>query len=264
LVDYQESRFNEIKKSILKHLAAFDLEPLQIIPIAARDGDNIAKKSNKLNWYQGPTVLEALDKLKPPVEMYNLPLRFPVQDIYEIDGEKVIVGRIESGKMEKNQNIILLPSQEKTQLKYIKKWQQELEKAGIGHCLGITLTDNIKINRGQIACEKNKLPVVTNKFMATIFWLSDNSYTTNEEIIFKCVTEETFAKIKKIHKLIDSSTLEIIQNRDNEIKTTEVAEVEIETALPIVIDKFKEIPEMGRFVLVAGEDIVGGGIVTSN
>lgn len=263
LVEYKEDRFNQIKAEILNHLAQFGLAASYLIPISGREGDNIAKKSDKLNWYRGPTVLEALDTFKPPVEIFNLPLRLPVQDIYKINGEKVIAGRVESGSIIKNQEVVFLPDNYKTKVISIKKWQQELEKADAGHCVGITINNDINIKRGQIACAINQLPTVATEFKATLFWMAAKPLKINEPIILKCVTQETSVIIKKIHKVMDSSTLLII-DRNDEIKETEVAEVDIFSTKPLVIETFKHLPELGRFVLVKDEDIAGGGIIIKN
>jgi len=262
LVGYKQQRFEQIKQGILNHLGRFQLLPNYVIPISGRDGDNIAKKSEHLPWYNGPTVLESLDSFKQQVSVTDLPLRFPVQDIYEIDGEKIFVGRVESGLMKKNQKILFSPTNKIADIKSIKKWQQQLDQAESGHCVGITLSDATGIERGQIGSGTDDSPQVANKFNDTIFWMSPESLEINEPVIFKCVTQEVRAKIKKIHRLMDSSSLQTIIGRDNEIKETEVAEVTIETENQIAIDDFNRLPELGRFVLVRNDDIVAGGIIT--
>ncbi|MBU1131200.1 GTP-binding protein [Patescibacteria group bacterium] len=262
LVNYKQQRFKEVKNEILTHLDILKLKPNYIIPISAKEGDFVDKKSQKIEWYNGPAVLEALDSFKPRVAPVNLPLRFPVQDIYEIDGEKIIVGRVESGLIKQNQEIIFFPDGKKSKVKAIKKWRQELAVAETGHCVGITLVDDIDVERGQIISETENRPHITDKFTSTIFWMSRESHKINEPITFKCVTQEIKAKIKKIHKLMDSSTLETIKDRTDEIRETEVAKVEIETDKKIAIEDFSYIPELGRFVLEKNDEIVAGGIIT--
>lgn len=257
LVDYKKERCKEVREEILKYLEALGFKTIVVIPISAKNGDFVAKKTKNLEWYTGPTILEALDRFHTREITKRLPLRFPIQDIYD----NTLVGQVESGEIKKGQKITFLPSGQKTTVKEIKKWKEDLESAETGHSIGITLTDELDIARGQIVCEPNNLPQSSNNLKATIFWMSKESHKINEPITFKCVTQETQVKIKKIHKLMNSSSLKVIKGRDNEIRETEVAEVEIEADKKITVEDFNYIPELGRFVLVKGDDIVSGGII---
>jgi len=257
-VDYQEDKFNKINADLQPHLNLVNLSPNYTIPISAQKGDNIAKKSDRLNWYNGPTVLEALDSFKNIIAAENLPLRLPIQDVYN----NIVVGQIESGILNKNDEVLILPSKQKSKIIEIKKWQQELNKAEAGDNIGVVLKEYFEIKRGDIICDANNLPQVTNEFKAIIFWMSKESLITDNSFILKLATQETPAKIKKIHKLMDSSTLKAI-DRNDEIKETEVAEVEIQTEKNIVIENFNFLPELGRFVIVKNDDIAAGGMVTA-
>lgn len=261
LVLYKKGRFDEVKDELLNHLNALNLKPNFIIPISAKEGDFVDEKSDNIKWYEGPTVLEGLDSFQSQIEIFNKPLRFPIQDIYDMAGEKIIVGRIESGTLKKDQEITILPSGGKSIIKSIKKWNENLDEADVGHCIGITLADNPGLKRGQIICEINNQPGVADEFSAKIFWMTSQGIKINEKITFKCVTQETPIVIKKINKLINSSTLEEIKN-DQEINETEVAEVTIKSDNKLVLENFTNIPELGRFVLVKDDDIVAGGIIT--
>ncbi len=257
-IDFQEDKFNKAKDNLQNHLKKVNLSANYLIPISSKQGDNIVHKSDKFNWYSGPTVLEALDSFKNKLAE-NLPLRLPVQDKYD----DILLGQIASGVLNKNDEVIIFPSEQKTSIKEIKKWQQTLDKAEAGDNIGITLTDKIDVKRGDIICDTDNLPKVTNEFKATIFWMSKDSLKTDEAFSLKLATQETSVQIKKIHKLMDSSTLEQI-DRTSEIKETEVAEVDIKTDKKIVIEDFNYIPELGRLVIVKNEDISGGGIINLN
>ncbi|MFA6304916.1 MAG: GTP-binding protein [Patescibacteria group bacterium] len=275
LVDYQETKFEEIKTELLKHLTAVNLTPTYIIPISASNGDNIANKSTKINWYSGPTVLQALDSFSETLPTQSLPLRLPVQDIYTAADRKtwaglgetdhsdkdLLVGQIESGTISVNQEIIFLPGNQKTTVVAVKKWNQDPTSVSAGHNIGLIIKDDLPIKRGQVACATNDLPKVTNQFNARIFWMSPSGIKIGEKFILKCATQETEAEIKIINKVIDSSSLEILTDRKEEIKETEVADVTIITSNPIVVEDYNYIQELGRFVIISGEDIAASGIV---
>jgi len=255
LVDYKEERFKEVEQNLINHLNKLDLKPNYIIPISARNGDNIATKGDNLNWFNGPSVLDALDSFNNQFQKENLPLRLPIQDVYE----DIVVGRIESGQIEKNQEIIILPANTVNTVKAIKKWKTELNLASQGHSIGLNL-DNNQGKRGQIICAKDDLPQVVTKFKATLFWMSNIEASENDKFSLKIVTQEQEVVIKKIHTLMDSSSLELIDGKT--IKETYIANVEFESNKPLVIDDYTCIPEMGRFVLTSNENVVAGGIIT--
>ncbi len=270
LVGYKQEKFEEIKAALMEHLQVIGLNPNFFIPISAHDGDNIALKSEKITWYSGPTVLEALDSFKPMVPSKNLPLRFPIQDIYDFDGQPMLAGQIESGTIKTGQEIIWLPSGLKTKVKAVKKWlpalptdQQDVKEASAGHNIGLQIEDDLPLTRGEVACPVDQVPTATNHFNARIFWMSPAGVKLEEKFILKCATQEVTATIKKINKIMDSSSLATIEGRHDEIKVTEVAEVELTTDRPVVVEDYNFIPELGRFVIIKGEDIAAGGIVTS-
>ncbi|MDP2586659.1 MAG: GTP-binding protein [Candidatus Komeilibacteria bacterium] len=269
LVNYKETRFEEIKKELLNHLTAVNLTPKYIIPISASQGDNIANKSEHINWYSGPTVLQALDLFQPMVASENLPLRFPIQDVYNFDNQTILAGQIESGAITVGQEIIWLPSGQKTKVKAVTKWLptvpgggQDLKESTAGHNIGLIITDDLKLTRGEVACPLEQAPKTVTQFKARMFWMSAAGIKTDEKFLLKCATQEVTAKIGNINKVLNSSSLETIAGQTDEIKETEVAEVEILTEQPILVEDYNFIPELGRFVIIKSEDIAAGGIVT--
>jgi sulfate adenylyltransferase large subunit len=258
LINYQQARFEEIKQELLNHLLALKLKPNYVIPVSAYQGDFIEHKTENLSWYNGPTILEALDSFKTVAKIKDLPLRLPIQDKYD----EITVGQVETGQIAKGQQVMIMPSGLKATVKEIKKWHEEKEQAVNGENIGLIL-DTAEIKRGDIICQIDKLPTVVDNLKATIFWMSPDGLKTDETFILKLATQEVTAKIQKINKLMDSSSLEII-NRTNEIKETEVAEVEVKTEQPLVIESFNYLPQLGRFVIVKNEDIAAGGIINLN
>ena len=119
LVDYSENVFNEVSKQTTDFLERIGIAPTYIIPISAKEGDNVAKASDRMKWYTGPTILQALDTFKKTEKRDENPLRFAVQDVYNIDGKRIIVGRVEAGTLRVGDNIIVLPTGEETTVETI-------------------------------------------------------------------------------------------------------------------------------------------------
>jgi sulfate adenylyltransferase large subunit len=264
LVGYQQDRFNQVRDDITKRLKEFKLEPLLVIPISARLGENVATKSEKLAWFDGMTLLEALDQLQPLASMNDGDLRFPVQDIYEIDGEKIIAGRMDSGTIRSNQKIIFHPSGKSATVDHIKKFPKQYEAAGRGESIGLVIKDGgafKALKRGEIGCDVNSSPQVSNTLVATVFWMSGEPLHVGETIDFKCATQQVPCKIKKIANRTNSSSLELIEENADELRETEVAKLTIKTEQYVCIDPFEAIPETGRFVLMRDNDTVAGGVL---
>ncbi len=259
MVDYSEASFNAIKKEIESVLGQLNITPAYILPISARLGDNIAKKSDKLPWFKGPTVLESLDSFET-AETEKTNLRFPVQDIYTVDGRKTAVGRVEAGVMRKDQEVYILPDKIKGRITGIRQFMSDdMGSASVGECVGVS-TDGVELKRGQIIVDEIN-STITDTIRANIFWLIDKDYKLGIPLTWKCATQEAKGKIEKIHKRFDPASIEVVEKDSKEIKPAEIAEVEIKLEKAVVIDRFSDIPEMGRFVLEHMGHAVAGGII---
>jgi sulfate adenylyltransferase large subunit len=262
LVNFNQEKYIQIRDEIEKFLAAINIKALHYIPISARKGDNVVKHSEFMAWYKGPTFVESLDLLDVNISSQNKEPIFPVQDVYNIEDRRLIVGRIESGSIKKGMEIIILPGGEVTKVNSVEKYMKELHQAQAGESIGITTEEPIFANRGDVISQLGKEPELKNNFSATIFWLAKNDFYKNNRLTIRCATQETICEIEKIKKRIDSGTLNLIEEDSEELKHSEVAEVIMKTKKPLVIKSFNEVPEMGRFVLLQDGDVCAGGIVT--
>lgn len=260
LVNYSEERFEEVKKDILQFLSSIRIAPSYIIPVSAFLGENVVKKSKKISFYKGPTILEALDSFKKKKQPEKKPLILPIQDVYNINGEKIAVGRIETGIIKSAKKVVVLPQNKELIIRKIEKFGEKIISASAGENIG--LSADFYFKRGDILVENNdRMPRVVKRFKANIFWLSQTPLKRGETVTMQIATQEISCKITKIEKRIDSSSLEIIGEDSDIVKDTEVGEVLIETEQPIVVENFNDTPELGRFVIIKNEDISGGGII---
>jgi sulfate adenylyltransferase subunit 1 (EFTu-like GTPase family) len=260
LVDYFQERFQEIEDEITGFLEGLEITPSYTIPLSATKGDNVAKKSEHLPWYTGPTVLEALDTFSE-LKIEEKPLRFPIQDIYEIEGRQIVVGRVEAGTVKNGDTLYLLPPQKKVKISSIERYLAEgVKEASVGESIGIYLGDDQDVQRGQVL-SRDLCSIITNRIQANIFWMEKNVYHEGDPLLFRCVTQEIPCRIEKIYKTFDPASLEVTQEGATQIRDAEVAEVMISLARDAVIDPFQEIPEMGRFVLEQKGTPAAGGII---
>lgn len=266
LVDYSQERFNQVKKEITSRLKEFGMEvaPNMVIPISARIGDNVAGRSDNLDWHKGLTMLEALDKLEPATSTEEEILRFPIQDIYEIDGEKVLVGRIASGNIQKNQKVIFHPCGKSATIARIMKLNESPQNAVAGESIGLVIKNGTALKalkRGEVACPAETSPNVSNTIVSTVFWMNGQSLQKGETLEFKCATQQVKCKVKKISNRLNTSSLEVIASNAEELRETEVAELTLKMDGYVATDPFEKVAEMGRFVLMRDNDTVAGGVV---
>jgi len=263
LVDYSRNVFEFVKAEYLRFLAQLDVKPQFVIPVSARDGVNVAARRNGAgDWYDGPTVLESLDLFTSVRSKEHQPLRFPVQDVYKFDKRRIIAGRIESGILRVGDRIKFSPSGHQGTVKTIERWSSpERDYAICGESIGITLTDQLFIERGNIISHADNGPAVSNSIITNLFWLGGHHLRTGKTYTLKLGTQEVECQVSSITNVIDTSNLASVGEVATEVAKNEVATVVLDPKKPIAFDRFSDIVETGRFVLVDDHDVAGGGII---
>ncbi len=264
LKGYSDKAFKSIEDEYRAFLKQFGVEPKLFIPIAAAKGDNVANKSTNMPWYSGPTVLEALDRFQTAEPPHNLPLRFPIQDVYRFDQRRILAGRVESGTLRVGDKILFSPRNKVSTVKSIENWPHgSREVASAGESIGITLTEQIFVERGQIGSGELDAPIETDVFNAKFFWLGRQNLEVGRKIKLKLTTEEVECQIQSIEKLIDASTLAEIDTTSRPyVARNDVAEVTIRTKTPIAFDNADRIVNTGRFVFIDRFQVCGGGVIS--
>lgn len=262
LVDYDEARFNEIEKEYREFLTQIGVQPLKFVPISARNGINISKSSEaEMPWYKGDTILQALDKFELPPAPTHMPLRFPVQDVYRFDHRRIIAGRVESGTLKVGDELVFSPNNKTSKVASIERWNAASpDVARAGDSIAITLTEQIFVERGNVASHEIDSPIETNRIRARLFWMGKNKLVLGGKYKLKLSTQELECQVAAIDRVLDSSSLENVEGRDYVAKN-DVAELTLQTRTPMVVDNHDRVPLMGRFVLVDGRDVAGGGII---
>ena len=264
LMDYRQDRFNEVADAIKACLGKLDVHPMLIIPISARLGDNVATRTDNINWYDGPTLLQGLDQLQSLPSTAEADLRFPLQDIYNVEGKKVLVGRIVAGTIHADDTVIFHPLGKTATVDYIKVMDGKRDQAGPGESIGLVLKEKTAmqgLRRGEVACPTDSSPTVGNTLTATVFWMHGEPLHAGDKIELKCGTEQVNARVKKIKDRMNSSSLEIIEGDAQELRETEVANLTLKLDAYIATDPFEQVAELGRFVLMRDNDTVAGGVL---
>lgn len=263
LVAFDPCRFQHVCTETLNFLAQLGIKPRYVIPISAKKGHNIARLSAEMSWYEGPSVLEVLDHFIVPDLPFDQPLRFMIQDIYRFDHRRILAGRIEAGRLQVGDEIYFWPDGKRSRIQSIEKWNapEGPRSASAGESVAITLEEQIFVQRGHIASHVHQAPAVHREIIASLFWLSDQPLILNQPFVLKLGTQSTEARLVKITHRMDSATLQPVAGKSTEIAKNEVAEVVIRTKRLLAFDQHDRINETGRFVILTGKRIGGGGII---
>ena len=267
LEEYSEAKFQQIESEYRQWLSSIGVEPKIFIPIAAKHGDNIASVGKNMPWWKGPTVLATLDEFKVSEPPNNQPLRFPIQDVYRFDERRILAGRVESGSIKVGDRLIFSPTNKTSTVKTIERWNApSRENATAGESVGITLTEQIFVERGSVAALESAPPYELTRFKARVFWLGKQPFKKGQKYKLKLATQEVECEIESIEKVIDASTLATVSRHQNElfVGRHEVGELTLKTKRPIAFDAINEIVPTGRFVIVDGFDVSGGGIIAAD
>jgi bifunctional enzyme CysN/CysC len=263
LVDYSEQVFNDVVTEYEAFLAQIGLEARTFVPIAARNGLNVAAKdAAEMPWYKGPSITDMLDSFETPKTLNELALRFPVQDVYRFDDRRIIAGRIESGTLKVGDTLIFSPNNKTSVVASIETWQAPAKTSAVaGESVGITLTEQIFVERGHVASHEEDAPIESNRFKARLFWMGKRNLAIGERYKLKLTTQELDAEIVSIEQIIDASTLENVAQGRNYIARNDVAEVIIQTRGALVMDNHDRNSILGRFVIMDQRHVAGGGII---
>jgi len=223
LVDYSEKRFREIEQEYRKFLQALGLNARTFIPVSAKDGENVARSSMKMKWYCASNVLEALDLLEPQKPDTDLPLRFCVQDVYRFDGRRIITGHIETGALRVGDQLVFSPANKSSAVATIERWTAPLNQPAVaGDSVGITLAEQIFVERGYVASHQNDTPIETNRFHADLFWIVREPLRAGHFYDLRLATQEVKCQIVSIEQVVDSSTLETKTDRHEQLERNDI------------------------------------------
>lgn len=266
--DWKQERANDIIKETTNFLkkTGFKPENIQFVPYSGLQGENLSKKTDKMPWYKGLCLLEAIDNITPPVRPKDKPLRLPLQDVYKISGVGTVpVGRVETGVLKVGMNVKFTPQGVTTDVKSIEMHHEQLTEAEPGHNVGFNIKGvNLKdIKRGDVCSDsKNDPAKICENFTAQVIVIKHpgqiaNGYTP----VLDCHTAHVASKFEKLLQKVDRRTGKSIEEEPQTIKTGDSAIIKIVPSKPLCVETFKEYPPLGRFAIRDMKQTIGVGII---
>lgn len=261
-VNYDEKKFKEISKELEKVLNILGYENTLMIPISALKGENVFRKSERMPWYKGLSLIDTLDKtIVPSTSPVDKSLRGCVQDSYELEKTKIIVCKIETGVLETGKVVIFNPSGEEGLVKKIEKFGEELQKAEPGDSVGIIAEGTKKIERGEVLSYPENPGKMVKNFAAEIILFSNVGLRKNSVVRIRCGTAEKRCKVQAILEKIDPTTLTLDAESPTALRDGDVGKVLFSPLEPMCVEKYSEFPPLGRFVIEGKKGTVAAGII---
>ncbi|MDP6671258.1 MAG: translation elongation factor EF-1 subunit alpha, partial [archaeon] len=268
-INYDEAKFKEVEDTMSKLLTGvgYKAETFKVLPVSAWVGDNVAKKSDKLSWFKGETLIDALDEFKASELPTDKALRLPIQDVYTIKGVGTVpVGRVETGVIKPGEKIIAMPSGVTGEVKTLEMHHEQLPQAIPGDNIGFNVRGFGKgdIARGDVIGHVKDPPTVAKEFTAQIVVLSHpTAIPIGYTPVFHMHTAQLSCTITEIQKKLDPKTGQEKEKDPKFLKTGDAAIVKIVPTRPIVVEEYKKFPQLGRFAIRDMGATVAAGIILS-
>ncbi|MFQ5968881.1 MAG: translation elongation factor EF-1 subunit alpha [Nitrososphaerales archaeon] len=267
LVNYAKDRYDEVK-AIVEHLlkgVGYDTTKVRFIPTSGWKGDDLIKKSENMKWYDGPTLVDALDEFVEPEKPLNKPLRIPLQDVYSITGVGTVpVGRVETGRMKPNDKIVVMPEGVVGEIKSIETHHTQIAEAVAGDNVGFNVRgiDKKQIKRGDVVGIPGNPPSVVREFKAQIIVIfHPTAIAPGYTPVLHAHTAQVAATLNEFVAKIDPRSGQVVEEKPKFLKNGDSAIVKIRPVRPLCIETFKEFPELGRFALRDMGTTIAAGVV---
>jgi elongation factor 1-alpha len=267
-VNYAQEKFEEVKKKVTEVISRVGYKDIPFIPASSLMGDNVTKKSDKTGWYNGPTVIEQIDKFPKPEKPTTLPMRMPIQDVYEITGIGTVpVGKIETGVMKIGQKVVILPGRSGTgipgEVRSIEAHHEQLQTAEAGDNVGVNIRGVGKkdMARGDVICDAAAPAKIVEEFEARVAVINHptviaKGYTP----VFHVHTAQVPCQFVEIKARLDPATGQVAQEHPDFLKNGDVAIVKIKPIGNLVLETAEQNPFMSRFAIRDAGITVAAGV----
>ncbi len=269
LIDYDRAVYDRIIDAYREFAAQLGLKDIRPIPLSALAGDNVVTRSDKMAWYEGPTLIELLESLSVYDDEHSAALRFPVQLVARHNGHEAndfrgYMGRVEAGTVRKGDKIVVQPSGQTATVKDILTLDGSLESASAGKSITLLLEEYIDISRGDMLAAADAPATVVKNFSADVCWLSEEPLDLRRKYWLKHTTRQVAAKVTAIDSLLDINTQQ--RQEGAELKLNGIARIQLTVQQPLAADAYEAIRATGSLILIdeISHQTVAAGMIRLN
>ncbi|MGO9437263.1 MAG: sulfate adenylyltransferase subunit CysN [Terracidiphilus sp.] len=262
LVDFSQDVFDAHHRGLQALAAQLEIPELIAVPVSALEGDNIVHRSQRIAWYDGPSLLELLETVPLAIERSHAGLRFPVQRVLRPHQDfRGFAGQIAAGTVRPGDEIVALPSGRRSRVRSIQTWDGEMASAHAPQSVVLTLEDETDISRGEMIASVADAPHKTRHFEATLVWMHAKPLRPGDTYLLKHTTQTVRAQVLKISSRIDVERLE--DRASDQLALNDIGKVVIETSRPLLADLYRENRTTGSFILIDPADnaTAGAGMI---
>jgi bifunctional enzyme CysN/CysC len=253
LVDFSQARFAKIEEAFAAFVAPLGFASLVAIPLSARQGDNVAARSERMGWYAGPVLLDHLETIETGFENVGAPLRFPVQWINrrsDLPGGdfRGYAGTVASGRVSVGDQVVVAASGRASEVARIVTFDGDLASAEAGRAVTLTLKDEIDVGRGDVLADPRNRPIVARRFAADLVWMDEMPAVTHKRYLLKLGTTTVPASLGRIVDTLELEQLERVPAA--RLALNAIGRVEVETVAALAFDSYTDNRAMGGFILI--------------
>jgi len=264
LMDFDQAVFERIKADYLAFAERIGMTPstLEFVPMSALKGDNVVNRSARAPWYQGKPLMEILETVEIAGDRNLSDMRFPVQYVNRPNlNFRGFAGTLASGVVHKGDEVVALPSGKSSRVKSIVTFDGELEQAGPGQAITLTLEDEIDVSRGDMLVHADNRPRISDGFEAMLVWMAEEPMLPGKKYDIKRATSYVPGSIPSIVHRVDVNTLE--KGAASELKLNEIAKVKVSLDAPIALDGYAQNRTTGAFIVIdrLTNGTVGAGMI---
>ncbi|MFA5814701.1 MAG: GTP-binding protein [Bacteroidales bacterium] len=254
LVDYSESRFNQIREDFLNMSTKLSIPDIRFMPISALNGDNVVHPSDNMIWYIGPTLLHLLETIDITSDLNSVDARFPVQYVIrpisdEFHDYRGYAGRVAGGSFSVGDPVVVLPALKETTIESIDLFESNIPLANVSESVTLRLTDDIDIGRGDMIVKKGNLPSISQEIDIMICWFHEKPLNPAGKYIIRHTSREARCLIREVDFKMDINSLEQNQS-DLRIGMNDIGKIRIRTTLPLFFDSYVKNRITGSLVLI--------------
>jgi len=262
LVGFSQEVFERIRDEFRAFADQLGIGDFYAVPVSALEGDHVVRRSKRMPWFEGPSLLEHLETLPLADGAGSQPLRFPVQYVVRPDASfRGFAGRLASGEFRPGMTVVALPSGVKTRVKSIVTFEDELDAAQAGDSVTVTLEDEIDLSRGDMLVSEEKAPFSGTEFQAKVVWMHPEPLDPHKIYVLKHTTRTVRGRVNQIRYRVDVNTLE--HALASRLEMNDIGAIDVKTTLPLFFDPYDANRTTGSFILIDSHTnaTVGAGVI---